>query len=378
MSNAPAPSRSPHRLGRTLRQLALGLVRRMYAVGVIVLTGWLSFLALRYLVVTLMFPSATPPQITGIPTRLSEAVLGTRRDAWPGVEANVNPRSPLAHYHRMESWIQPDKFNNCTQSGCHAPLPHSQRKELRAFLNMHATSLHCGVCHLRSDDRPLVTTWYDLRTGRPRAAPAVLQTYAWIASDPGRRELASPTSADQDKLVQLLRDAARETDYEPALTQLAEHVADVRYSSPGFQALLERARAILPRHFRGEYGAKLALLNQQRRQPILATPGTAAAVEAFQREAATADPARRQELLAAVHPACRSQPLHCTECHRADGSLIDFAALGYPPARQEALVRPVIFQMIENIAAGHPMYLPQFLGTSQPAATAPTGEPSTP
>jgi hypothetical protein len=362
---------------RKVSRLALEIVKRTYAVGVIVLVTWLSYRALEYLVVTLVFPTPTPAQIVGIPTRLNEAVLQTRRSSWLGVQISENPRTPLAHYHRLDSWIQPDRFNDCTRNGCHAPLPHAQRKEVRAFLNMHATSLHCGVCHIQSEHRPLVTTWYDLHTGAPRGAPTVLRIYAWLVSDEGRSELAQPTADSQDRLVELLRTAAREADGEPALTQLAEHFAAVRYSSPAFQQLVEEASAALPRHFRGEYGAKLALRDGQGR-PILGAPGTEQAIQAYLAEAQTADPARRALLLGAVHPLRRTQPVNCADCHRSVGGLVDFAAAGYPPARVEMLSQPVIFRLIESIAAGQPFYLPTFVSPEEPPPEAPPGEPREP
>jgi hypothetical protein len=348
----------------------LDILRRVYAVGVILLVLWLSYHAIRYLVVTLMFPASTPAQITGIPTRLTEAMLETRRTQWPGVVSGENPRTPLAHYHRLDGWIEPDRFNSCTQSGCHAPLPHARRKEVRAFLNMHTTSLNCALCHLQSDQQPLSTVWYDLATGQPRsAAPDALRAYGWLMSDEGRQELAHPTVSTQQKLVDLLRGAARGSDDVPALTELAEHVAAVRYDSAAFQQLVDAARTALPRHFRGEYGAKLTLLDRASKGPVLAHSGTEAAVQAYLREAQTADPARKEQLLAAVHPNRRPDTLHCTNCHAA-GGLLDFAAAGYPPARTEALLQPAIFTMIEHIARGQPFQLPGFVRPDEPAPEA--------
>jgi len=375
MSKAAGRQFHPGDWGRALGRLVLELVRRGYAVGIIVLVLWLSYLALRYLVNTLMFPNPAPARVVGIPTRLTEAVLKTRRTQWPGVEASQNPRSPLAHYHRLDSWIQPDQFNNCTQSGCHVPLPHAQRKEVRAFLNMHATSLHCGVCHMQSPDRPLATTWYDLATGAPSATPTVVQVYGWLVSAQGRQELAQPTAALQAKLVGLMRTAARESDNAPAFVELADRLAAERYSSPAFQRWVEEARATLPRHFRGEYGAKLALRDRASNRPVLGYSGTDPAVQAYLREAQTADAARKEQLLAAVHPERRVPTLHCTDCHVIAGGLLDFAAAGYPAARIQMLAQPPIFGMIEHIAAGQPFYLPGFIRPETPPTTEPAPGP---
>jgi len=304
--------------------------------------------------------------------------LQTRRTQWPGEQTGEPPRSPLAHFHRLESWIEPDRFNNCTQSGCHVSLPHSQNKAVRAFLNMHATSLQCCVCHMQSDQQPLRTTWYSLTQGRRSAAPAVLRTFAWLTSEAGRRVLAAPTPADQKKLAGLLRTAALEADGDPILRQLADDIAAVGNRSPAFQQYVADARASLPRHFRGEYGAKVGLLDPATGKPILGFPGTAAAVQAYLRAAPTAGANQKAAMLADVHPFRRPQPPHCSDCHTPTGGLLDFAAVGYPPARIDMLTQPMIFQMIQHIAAGQPFYLPGILPSANPEPSAPATQPQAP
>ena len=174
----------------------------------ILLVGWLSYVALRYLVVTLMFPTPVPGQIAGVPRRLTADVLATRRGDWLGVQANQNPRTPAAHYHRLGGWVRPDRFNTCAQSGCHAPVPHAERKELRAFLNLHATSMHCGICHVEPGASGIRTTWYDLDNGRAQEAPPALRLFAWLTAPDAQPELAQPTPATQSRFVALLREAA--------------------------------------------------------------------------------------------------------------------------------------------------------------------------
>jgi hypothetical protein len=320
---------------------------------------WLTFLALSYLVTSLAVTGA-PAQITELPARLDRSLLGTERAAWRALQATEHARTPLAHYHRLDSWIAPDHVNDCARAGCHAPLPHARRKEVRAFLNMHATSLHCGVCHLSTDDLPLPLAWYDLATGRPRPPPALLEAFGIVMSTD--RPPASPEAeAQRDRLVSLVRLAADQAGGLAGLRTLADHLEAVRMGSESYATLWAAARDVLPRHFRGEYGAKLALRTGTSDQPLLAHPGTAQAVRAFLDRGASADAEERQRLLAAVHPRRREHPLHCTQCHTLDRSLVDYAAAGYPPARIQALTDPVIFRMIEHIGAGRPMHLPEIL-----------------
>lgn len=369
------PRRDPAGRIRRLGQAALRAIPRLYAVVVILVVVWLSYRALAYLVISLFTPARAPAQITEIPTHLDETVLQTRRADWRGVEASAYPRVPPARYHRIDGWIQPDRFNGCTQAGCHRAFPHARRPEVRAFLNMHATSMHCGVCHLQGEAKPLAAVWYALDSGRRRSAPTVLEAFGWLTSDEGRRQLAEPTRADQTRLVSLLRAAAREGDHEPVLLEMADHFAAVRHASPDFQRLVEAAREALPRRFRGEYGAKLALVDRTTGGLLLNHPGTEAAVRAYLREADTADETRRAALLADVHPRRRPLALHCTDCHRVERPLLDFTAAGYPPARIEMLTTPVVFRMIEHIASGQPFYLPGFVSPAEEPEDARRGPP---
>jgi hypothetical protein len=356
-----------HATPRTPGAVLLDVVRRIWSLGIIVLVGYLSYLALEYLVVTLMFPTETPDEITGVPLRLTEDVLSSTRDEWAGVAAVENARSPIAHYHRIDGWIQPDLVNTCTQSGCHSPLPHAKRKEVRAFLNMHSTSLHCGVCHMTSESPTLATTWYDLTDGRPQEAPAVLRLYAWVTSDEGQAAADAPTRDLQDRLVSDLRHAARQADDDPGLARLAEHLAAVRFDSPAFVQLLERLPTALERKFRGEYDTKLALRNASG-EPILGHPNSAAAVNTYLAQAESLSGDARDAALADVHTARRSAPRQCRDCHVSSGGVLDFAGAGYPPARIDALTRPMIFRMIANIAEGQPFYMPNFIGDAEPTA----------
>ena len=353
----------PHPTHHSPTHAVLEFVKRIWSLGIIALVGYLSFLAIQYLVVTMMFPTEAPDQIVGVPLRLTEDVLSTRRDDWAGLAAVEQARSPIAHYHHIDGWIQPDAVNNCTQSGCHAPLPHSRHKEVRAFLNMHSTSMHCGVCHMKTANQPLATTWYDINTGATHDPPVVLQIYAWLTSAEGKAAFATPTRELQTRLVDDLRLAAEQADQEPGLIELANHFAAVRYDSPAFKQLLEKLEQTLPRKFRGEYNTKIALRGAKG-EPILAHPDSAVAVQKYLTQADDLSAEQRKATLANVHSAKRATPLQCRQCHTAEGGMLDFAAAGYPPERIKSLTQPMIFNMIANISDGQPFYMPSFIGES--------------
>ena len=342
------------------RAVVFSIMRRAYAAVLIAVIVWLTFFAVRYLFRSLIRPIAAPPQLVQLPARLGKEVLQERREQWAAIGATEHPRSPLSHYHRSEGWLEPDRFNDCTRSGCHLALPHTRRKEVRAFLNMHATSVHCSVCHMQSADTPLPVAWYSLADGKPCGAPTALRAYEFVTGAGERQRLAHPTGEDQARLAALLREAAEAADRAPALRDLANRVAAVRVESEAFQKLVETVRRTLPEYFRGEYGAKLALYDPQTKKPVLGFPGTTVAVKECLERGSTLDPTDRAALLVRVHPLKREPALHCSDCHRQTGGLVDFAQLGYPEARREALVRPAIFQMIEHISSGQPMHLPEF------------------
>lgn len=340
-------------------------ISRVYATFLMALILYLTLSAVWYLISSLA-KSSTPEQLTNIPVKMDRALLDTERAAWRGFEVSDNPRTPLAHYHRVDGWIQPDKFNGCTQSGCHAPLPHSKRKEVRAFLNMHATSLHCGVCHMQTDKMPLDVLWYDLANGQPQSSPAILEAYGLLLGPPPKPEDEAALKTLQEKLVRLLKDAAAGAGNPPAIQDLAEHFAAVRATSEAFPKLLTAGREALPKHFRGEYGAKLALAGPSAHGPMLMHPNTEQAVKAFldRRDSATGE--NRKALLDAVHPLKRPKALHCSDCHTTGQSLIDFAKIGYPASRADALRSPIIVRMIESINAGREMHLPGIVKPDSP------------
>lgn len=364
-------------LSRLAFRVAWEWTPRAYAVAMVLLIGWLTWLAVSYLITSLATESGPPVQVTGLPTRLNQSVQQSERTAFRAVDAAEFPRSPLAHYHRLDNWIEPDRFNDCTRGGCHNPMPHQKRKEVRAFLNMHATSIHCGVCHFDISQSPRPLVWYNLESGEAVEAPAILQSFDMLTSESWLKRWDKPTDDDQDRLVSSLRLAAQEANDLPVLDRLADHFAAVRPSSPSFQRLLDEARAALPQHFRGEYGAKLAIRDDKSGEPMLGHPNTTSEVTAYLEAKDSADKAQLEKLIQAVHPLRRKEALHCTDCHRAEGSLIDFGNAGYPAARIDLLVNPIIFRMIEHIGAGRPFKLPDIVGpeplpppkaTSQPAS----------
>ena len=349
--------RGVYAAGRLLRQIG----KRSYALVLILIILWLSWRAIFYLVAALILPSRPPAQIVDIPTRLNQAVLIRSQTGDKGELTIAHNRSPLSHYHRLDKGFQSDPLNGCTISQCHAPLPHGKNKADRAFLNMHSTSIHCAVCHTQTDQKPLPLTWYDLNTGATRGeAPALLRAYAWLTS-PLARNTNAFTIQEQAEIVRLLRAAANEAGGETELGSLADHLAAVRATSEEFRRLLPVTREACRGHFRGDYGAKLALVDPRTRKASHGNPSNEKAVRDYLARRNILTDAVKKTLVKNIHPQQRDPTLHCAACHRPEGSLVDFGALGYPPARIQAISSPLVTSAIDHIVEGKPFYLPGFL-----------------
>ncbi len=349
------------RLVRKLGKIVLDLVKRVYAIGLVAVVLWLSWKAFYYLVAALMLPSTAPPQVIDLPKRYDETMLARPVSEFAGVQATENPRGPLSHYHRLNHWFELEGVNACTSSGCHAPLPHGKEKADRAFLNMHATSIHCGVCHIQMYRVPLDLTWYDIKSGERQDTPDLLKAYAWLIEWKSRTP-SNPTEQDQKEIVKLLHAAARAVHKEPVLEHLADHLAAVRVQSERFTKLLDVAIKTVPRYFRGEYGAKIALVDPESGRPRLGHPGNEDSVRQYLEQKDVMSDIEKHAILKRIHPLRRDPTLRCEECHQPRGALVDLAALGYPEGRIQDLVQSLIMKMIDNIRTGGSFHMLGFLG----------------
>ena len=356
-----ASARDAHRLGPLVRELLI----RGYALVLVAIVLWLSWRAFYYLVAALILPAQPPGQIVDIPVRLNAESLTRSETAFQGVQATRNPRGPLSHYHRLDNWFQQDRLNACTRNGCHVPLPHGKNKADRAFLNMHATSIHCGVCHVQTEQKPLELAWHDLEDGkRLTQPPALLQAYAWLTAA-RIRESSTFSRSDQDEIVRLLRAAADQSGNNPGLVNLAEHLAAVGVTSEEFVRLVQVARDTVPRHFRGEYAAKMVLVDSGTKKPLLGDPGNEQAVQDYLTRRDGMSEGERTLVLKKIHPQQREQTVRCTECHRTEHALVDLSTLGYPMERIQTLLSPLVMETIEHIVDGRPFHLPGFLGADE-------------
>ena len=349
----PLPGRGP-------RQLLLGLVKRGYSLAMVGLCVTLCFISMRFLFGILMVRQAAPTEIVEIPKRMTAEAL-TASFAVSEADARakaVPPRGPLAHFHEIPDWFQPDPGNNCTVSGCHGPVPHGKRVEVRAFLNMHATFVDCGVCHAAGADQAKDARWLDLADRRSRPAPAMLR----LASAYERWGEIEPKDAASvnDQLLQLLREALKDSGGSAQLNEWLIRLETMYPGSKPWYALVSSIEEKLRFHAHGEYNAKIGLYADGR---LLGTPteSQSKAAQEF-RSARNAMPeTERLRLMTAVHEGVVPKGTLCMPCHSSPPTRIDFGKLGYPAARAQSLQSSMTVQMILSIEQGKQFNLPRVL-----------------
>lgn len=347
---------APRGLAAVGHAVVAGL-RRGYSVIMIGAYGLLAFVSLRFLVLMLATHEAAPVEIVGIPKRL-DADKFLAAAAQPGMARapiESRPRGPLAHYHQIPQWFQADPGNTCTTSGCHAPLPHGKRVEVRAFLNMHATFVDCRVCHVATGGSAVAAGWLSLPQREPITAPPILTVGELLES------LAATAPADaaalNSRLIGLMEQAAAASG---GNEQLAHWLARLKTTNPDsrvWRQLVEEIRIHLSLHVHGEYGAKIALYEAGQPQPA-PTGAQQAATREYLSGKDRLSETQRKQLLDTIHVNTAPTGAMCTPCHSATPALVDVGKLGYPPSRVTALEESAVMRSILSIEAGQPFFLP--------------------
>lgn len=351
----PRPPRPP--LGPRLRRLAKTLGIRLYALGILVLVAWTGYTAVAYLVryvfwppqvpAHLLDPSLSPPPAPQIPPEAALALT-----TMPAME------SPIAQYH-LEG--QPIRFSTgagCIASGCHAPLPHTRRKEVRAFANFHTTFLSCQMCHTDAKGATIPAKWVD-RNHTPIDAPALLKLANLLQTRAG--DIEQKPATVHDELLRLIRAAQQQAGRDDVLQEIFVRLDTSEPGSPVWRGAARDLATLLPNRMRGEYGGSITPADLAPRM---------AAVERDLREqtrrylAAAPDSPERKRLYDEIHTDVMPRPNACLSCHGGEPSRIDLAALGYTAERIATLRSQPIASMIGQLTASQPFYLPTLLEDS--------------
>jgi len=357
------------------------LLRRAYAVGLLLFVGTLGFVSLQWLILEL-FHHEPVVEVETIPLRLDaeELLERTPLELQPKAGAARQSRfdrGPMAHFHIIPAWYSPDPANTCTAAGCHEPLPHGERKEDRAFLNMHTTFVDCQLCHLSEALAKDDVHWVSLADRAQRDPPAVLRLAAVLerplSADP--EILASQDEELRALLVEAVEESGGDAEFKGWLLELGSaRLGGVRY-----EFFVDEIRRGITLHGHGEYGAKLGLPRPDDR--LWAMDGAKReAADALATGGDTLGDDETQALVDTLHEGVERPEVQCTGCHTDGPEVLDFSALGYSPGRVRSLATHSVVEHAAAIERGEKFYLPAVLTapTSPFPATAAPLPPESP
>ena len=339
-------------IGDVIRRLyALALVASIVTLAVVTLSGLFAELEGGH----------TEVDVDEISVRLDAESLTPsspdgRDSAGAGaVRKSPYQRGPLSHFHVIPAWFTADPANGCTTGGCHEVLPHGEKKESRAFLNMHSTFLDCLVCHQEEALTSSDITWVSTTDRSLAELPAVLRLRAKLAAPPP--ESIEAIRAFHKEIRALLGEANDAAGGDWELTNWLFELETSRLGGVSYVATMHELRQGISRHGRGEYGAKLGV------------PGLTFHPDVEQTEAARLltddggppDEARREELVKVVHRGTSRPEVECTRCHAESEGLMKFEELGYSAERAADLQHNKVERYSRSVEEGATFYLPSVL-----------------
>jgi hypothetical protein len=348
--SAPEAAPSPRRRLWNWRTVKSALVR-IYALALLIIVGWAGLLAFVYLYQFVFVPQPVPERFVKWEANIDPASLRN------GKHDDEKPlRAPLSHYHQSERLTQKDPKNGCTIAGCHEPLPHTNAKQVPAFANFHTTFLSCEMCHDSTAASSGSAAWFDLAAHARTDGPALLKLIRYLDESAG--EVQSNPRAAHARITPLLARVVQVADREPLLEHLRLQIDTSEPGSPVWRRSVEHLKGELPAHVRGEYGAKLTrdasrYAGEFDRLSELA-PGYNKSLRGT---------AERQALHQQAHRGIVKEAVACTTCHGGERSSLDYAGLGYGPARSRHLSQLQLANLMQQIRSGERFYIPRLLGT---------------
>ena len=355
---------------RSVVGILKGTVRRGYAAVLCVVFAIIGAWSMRFLFAILFTHQTAPVEILDIPKRLDAATLAAATRA-SGARDGERPRGPLAHFHQIPPWFQADPRNSCATAGCHAPLPHGRRIEVRAFLNMHATFVDCMVCHAEA---PATASpeWFKLPDRTAGPVPAVLRLAAVL--DGAGQVIDADAPELNERLKALLREALAATVEQAQFQDWLLRLETTNTRSRLWRSIVLEMRDGIRLHTHGEYNAKVGLFDGDAlvgRPDAAATSATARYLKAVD----TLSQEESRRLLDTVHAGVAPAGLMCTPCHAPAPTHVDFARLGYADRRARELTGSAIVRQVLSVERGEAFYLPGFIAPSSPRSDAlPPGE----
>lgn len=320
-------------------------------------------------------------EVEEIPLRLDSSELAEGHEhhgtGAGGAARDVLQRGPVAHFHQIPTWYEADRANTCTDGGCHSALPHGDKKEVRAFLNMHTTFVDCQTCHLEAAPAEAALGWVSLADRRSVEPPAVIRLASLME---GRPAPGTPIGVWDTQVKALVVEAAEASGGDPELVGWRKRLDAARPGGVRYNAVLDEVAARIGRHGHGEYGQKIGLPAGSAGLWAPSADQLAAIAKLQGPEAAALHVDERKALVTTVHGQLHKPKVECSRCHTTEaGGLVDFGRLGYSPVRAQALRSNTLVKQAQDVEEGRSFFLPNVLGgTEVPPTEAPTGEEVTP
>lgn len=323
-----------------------GMVIRLYSLGLLIAVTWISYCAFAFLFRSVFSPKLTPDRFTNRPLKLDLAAL----DGDDPTEAlKDDDTAPLNHYHGI-GVLAPGRFQTgCLTSGCHTLLPHESDKATRALANFHVPFLDCAMCHRNGLTTADGIGWRSIGTGEPQDTPALLRLISEFQG--------SELPKGGDEIIAMMREALAAAPSTPMLSHLLLQMETSDPGSPVHRHALARLRAALPSMAKGDYGAVIAPHNNTNYAPSDLQP----LIDQYFSPKDSG--ANRRAISDKIHKNVLVKPRACQQCHDAEPTRIDFAALGYPDNRIDPLRDNAIANMVQQIREGQPFHLPNILET---------------
>jgi hypothetical protein len=326
---------------------------RLYALAILLVVVATGYSAVAYLMRSVFSPMQVSEQFI---SRHQTLDVDTLRDGRMKAAYLTAPTASPGQYHETDHRFQADLHNGCTTSGCHSPLPHTKSKEARAFVNFHATFLNCTMCHDAGAKNPLQTMWVNMADGKPQDAPELLKLINLLEVDTKTIE-TTPGKMHAD-ILQLLGDAIETIGGDPVLNYLRIEIDTSEPGSPMWRHAFEQLTMELPKHARGEYGAKLSPTETA---DVLASRARDLKDRTDQYLSAAPGSTQREKLYQEIHSSVRAKPDACLSCHGSDQPRLDFEKIGYSPQRAAALRSTPIARLIQQMREGRPFHLPSMM-----------------
>ncbi len=364
------PAEHPRGFIEVLHQIG----RRSYALLQAAAIGGFAFLSVTFLLHELS-GGEQALEVDVAPLRLDASALTAADEADEvgagGAVRNALERGPVAHFHAIPTWYEQDEGNSCTTAGCHSGLPHGERKEVRAFLNMHTTFVDCQTCHRDQDLHDAELTWLSNSDRSAREAPAVLRLAALLETSASAAQVGS----FDDDLLALLTEAVTDSGSDPELKRWLVVLESSRRGGVRYDSVIDSMRSRIGRHGHGEYGTKIGMTAASGRRWTPTGPQQAAIDSLRGPDAADLRVDERKGLVTTAHERLKKPEVECSLCHTTDGGLLDFEGLGYAPARAAALRSNTIARQAQAVEAGETFFLPNVLGGAESPEAGASPEP---